>query len=124
MRETSAMMKTLKSNCAHFAITEANLSLMKLQMFSKYYMKTKVRNVEELFDHLEPFYFLDYALLEKIVKFFLPRAHELADDLLVYLQQLANFCNFHNYDAVTVSITSIRNKFFWVVKLSSNFEMV
>ena len=76
---------------ALFAITEANPPLMKLKMFSKYYVKTEVTTVEELFDLLKPFYFLDCALLKKMIEFFLPRAQELADDLLVYLQQLANF---------------------------------
>ena len=74
----------------HSAMTETNPSLMKLQMFSRFYTKTKVTTVEELLDSLEPFYFLDYALLEKIVKFFLSR-DAVADDLRDYLQQLAKF---------------------------------
>ena len=74
----------------HSAMLETNPSLMKLQMFSRFYMKTKVTTVEELFDSLEPFYFLDCALLEKIVKFFLSR-DTVADDLRDYLQQLAKF---------------------------------
>ena len=71
-------------------MAEANPSLIKLQMFSKFYANIKVTTVEELLDLLEPFYFLDYALLEKIVKFFLNR-DTVADDLHDYLQQLAKF---------------------------------
>ena len=74
----------------HSAMVEANPSLIKLQMFSKFYTKTKVTTAEELLDLLEPFYFLDYALLEKIVKFFLSR-DTVADDLHEYFQQLAKF---------------------------------
>ena len=74
----------------HSAMEEANPSLYKLQMFSKFYTKTKVTTAEELLDLLEPFYFLDYALLEKIVKFFLSQ-DSVADDLREYLQQLAKF---------------------------------
>ena len=69
---------------------EATPSLIKLQMFSKFYAKIEVTTVKELLDLLEPFYFLDYALLEKIVKFFLSR-DTVADDLRYYLQQLAKF---------------------------------
>ena len=72
------------------AMTEANPSPLNLKRFSKYYVKAKVTTVEELFDELEPFYFLNYALLEKTVKFFLGR-DTVVDDLRNYLQQLANF---------------------------------
>ena len=71
-------------------MSEANPSLMKLQMFSRHYTKTKVTTIEELFDSLEPFCFLEYALLEKIVKYFLSR-DTVADDLRDYLQQLDKF---------------------------------
>ena len=33
-------------------------------------MSQEIATVEKLFDQLKPFYFLDYALLEMIVKFF------------------------------------------------------
>ena len=75
----------------HCATAEANPSLIKLQTFSKYYSKTKMTTVEELFDLLEPFDFLDHTMLEKIVKFFLCRSHPIADDLRDYRQQLAKF---------------------------------
>ena len=75
----------------HSAMAEANPSLIKLQMFSKFYAKIKVATTEELLDLLEPFYFLEYALLERIVMFFLGRTHSIADDLRDYLQQLDCF---------------------------------
>ena len=74
----------------HSAMVEANPSLIKLQMFSKFYTKIEVTTVKELMDLLEPFCFLDYALLEKIVEFFL-KQHTVADDLRDYLQQLDKF---------------------------------
>ena len=72
------------------AMTEADPSPMKLKRFSKFYGNAKVTTVEELLDLLEPFYFLDYALLEKIVKFFLSSS-EVVDDLRDYLQQVSKF---------------------------------
>ena len=50
------------------AMTEDNPPLMKLKRFSKFYMESKSTTVEELIDLL-PSTFLDYALLEKMVKF-------------------------------------------------------
>ena len=62
-----------------------------LKIFTKYYCKNaKVSSVEELFDQLEPFSFLDYALLKQMVMFFLSR-DVVADDLHDYLQHLAKF---------------------------------
>ena len=75
----------------HSAMSEASPSLMKLQIFSRYNMKTKVTTVEELFDSV-PIYFMDYFLLEKIVKFFLSRdTVTVADDLSDYIHQLDKF---------------------------------
>ena len=71
-------------------MTEANPSLVKLKRFSRYYEKPQVTTVEELFDELEPFNFLDSALLEKVVKFFLS-SDSVVNDLRDYLQDLANF---------------------------------
>ena len=76
---------------AESAMTDANPSLMKLKRFSKFYGNSKLTTVEELLDLLEPFNFLEYALLEKIVKFFLGKAHPVVDDLHDYCQQLTNF---------------------------------
>ena len=71
---------------------EASQSSLKLKRFSRYYgIKLQLTTVEELFDELEPFNFLDYALLEKMVKFFLSSNSAVVGDLRVYLQQLAKF---------------------------------
>ena len=72
-------------------MAEANPSLIKLKRFSKFYGNSTVESIEELFDLLEPLNFLDNALLEKIVKFFLSRTHQVVDDLRDYLEQLTNF---------------------------------
>ena len=55
-------------------------------------MTSKVTKVEELFDQLEPLHFLDYTLLEKIVKFLLPEQDELmVGELSDYIEQLEEF---------------------------------
>ena len=62
------------------------------QRFSKYYMTSKVTTVEELFDQLEPLYFLDYMLLEKIVKFLLPEQDQsMVSELSDCIKQLEEF---------------------------------
>ena len=71
------------------AMTEANLSLMKLKRFFKFYVDIKSTTVEELIDLL-PSTFLDYALLEKMVKFFLCQ-HTVANTLRDYCQKLKQF---------------------------------
>ena len=73
------------------AMEKAKPSPIKLKRFTKYfYENAEVTTVEELFDQLEPFCFLDYALLEQIVKFFLSQ-DAVADNLHDYLQELAKF---------------------------------
>ena len=70
---------------------EASRSSLKLKRFSRYYgIKLQLTTVEELFDELEPFNFLDYVLLEKMVNFFLS-SNSVVGDLHAYLQQLAKF---------------------------------
>ena len=76
---------------AESAVEESNPPLKKLKRFSQCFMSKEILSVDELFDQLKPFYFLEYIMLEKIVKFFLPRTHSIADDLRVYLEQLNNF---------------------------------
>ena len=75
---------------AESAVEEANPPLKKLKRFSQYHKKPEVKTVEELFDQMKPFYFLEYAMLEKIIKFFLSQG-TVVDDLHDYLQQLAIF---------------------------------
>ena len=55
------------------------------------FMSKDISTVGELFDRLKPLYFLEYALLEMIVKFFLPREHIVVDNLRDYHEQLIKF---------------------------------
>ena len=70
---------------------EASPSSLKLKRFSLYYCTKRLTTVEELFDELGRFNFLDYALLEKMVKFFLSSNSVVVGDLRFYLKQLAKF---------------------------------
>ena len=62
---------------------------MKLKRFSKFYMDSKSTTVEELIDLL-PSTFIDYTLLEKMIKFFLCQ-HTVATTLRDYCQKLKQF---------------------------------
>ena len=73
------------------AVEESNPPLKKLKRFSQCFMSKEILSVDELFDQLKPFYFLEYIMLEMIVKFFLPQTHSIADDLRDYLEQLECF---------------------------------
>ena len=71
------------------AMTEANPPLMKLRRFAKFYSDSKSTTVEELIDLL-PSTFLDYALLEKMINFFLCQ-HTVAKTLRDYCRKLTQF---------------------------------
>ena len=75
---------------AEAALEAVNPPPRKLKRFLQYYKQPEVQTVEELFDQLNPFYFLEYALLEKMIKYFLKKG-EVAENLSDYLKQLANF---------------------------------
>ena len=76
---------------AESAVEESNPPLKKLKRFSQCFMSKEILTVDELFDQLKPFYFLEYIMLGKIVKFFLPQKHSVTDDLRDYLMQLECF---------------------------------
>ena len=76
---------------AESAVEESDPPLKKLKRFSQCFMSKEILTVDELFDQMKPFYFLEYIMLEKIVKFFLPQAHSVADNLRDYLQYLTKF---------------------------------
>ena len=76
---------------AESAVEESDPPLKKLKRFSQCFMGKEILTVDELFDKLKPFYFLEYIMLEKIVKFFLGRTHSVADNLRDYLQNLVKF---------------------------------
>ena len=79
---------------AQLAIEAANLSSVALGKFSQYYMNEKVTTVEELFELIKPFCFLDYSLLEAAITFLLGRhdpTHKVVSNLNEYIKQLTNF---------------------------------
>ena len=77
---------------AESAVEESNPApSKKLKRFSQCFMSKEILTVDELFDQMKPFYFLEYIMLEKIVKFFLPQGHSVAENLRDYLQQLKCF---------------------------------
>ena len=69
----------------------ANLSVIELESFSKYYLNDKVTTVKELFELIEPFCFLDYSLLETAIEVLIDPAHRVVSDLSEYVEQLNNF---------------------------------
>ena len=76
---------------AQLAIEAANLSSVALGKFSQYYMNEKVTTVEEVFELIQPFCFLDYSLLETAITFLIDPAHKVVSDLIEYVKQLTNF---------------------------------
>ena len=62
---------------AESAVEESDPPLKKLKRFPQCFMRKEILTLDELFDQLKPFYFLEYIMLEKTVKFFLPRAHSI-----------------------------------------------
>ena len=75
---------------AEAALEVVNPPPRKLKRFLQCYKQPEVQTVEELFDQQKPFYFLEYALLERMIKYFLKKG-EVAEILCDYLEQLANF---------------------------------
>ena len=76
---------------AESALETANPSPRQLNRFSQLYMSDRVSTVEELFECLGEFSFLDYALLEHTISMFLKEAQPVVNDLSDYIQQLTNF---------------------------------
>ena len=77
---------------AESALETANPSPRQLKRFSQLYVSDRVvTTVEELFDCLGEFSFLDYALLERTISMFLKEAQPLVSALSDYIQQLKSF---------------------------------
>ena len=72
-------------------LESANPLSKKIKRFSQVHMTKEVTTVEELFDQLKPFFFLDYALLGKIIKVFLKQEQSVVSKLNDYIQQLEQF---------------------------------
>ena len=74
------------------ALNNVCLSATKIKRFTQFMcMKAEVDNVDELFDQMKPFYFIDYRLVEKIVKFFLEQDQSVNSKLDEYIRQLNDF---------------------------------
>ena len=71
--------------------TENEISSRDIKRFSQVHMTKEVTTVEELFDQLKPFFFLDYALLEKIIKVLLKQNQSAINEIDDYIQQLEQF---------------------------------
>ena len=69
----------------------ANLSVIKLENFSEYFLNDEVTTVKELFQLMKPFCFLDYSLLETAIEVLIDPAHRVVSDLSEYVEQLTNF---------------------------------
>ena len=62
-----------------------------IERFSEHYMTEEVTTVKELLDQLKPIFFLDYALLEKIIKVLLKQNQSVISKLDDYIQRLKQF---------------------------------
>ena len=76
---------------AQSAMEAANLSVIEIGRFSQFYMNKEVKTVNELFKLIKPVYFLDYALLETAISFFLDSSLTVVSNLSDYIQQLTDF---------------------------------
>ena len=72
-------------------LESANPSSRDIKRFSQHYMTNEVSTVDELFDQLKPFSFLDYALLEKIIMVLLKQNQSVVSKLNDYIRQLEHF---------------------------------
>ena len=74
-------------------LEDTNPSSRNIKRFAQCYMSVglEVTTVEQLFDRLKPFHFLNYLLLEKIIKFFLSHDQSIVCALKEYVQQLEYF---------------------------------
>lgn len=77
---------------AETALEKAKPSPRQLRRFSQEYLTNQVlETVKELFDCIGEFCFLDYALLENTISFFLKEAQTIVSDLSDYIQKLTQF---------------------------------
>ena len=76
---------------AESALHNANPTLRDINRFSRYYLSHEVKTVKGLFDQMEPYSFLNYKLLEKIMAFFLKQDQLVVSELSDYIQQLEKF---------------------------------
>ena len=96
--QVSRELDSLKENylrlkiSAETALEKAEPLPRQLRRFSQEYLSNRVLGtVEELFDYIGEFCFLDYTLLENTISFFLKEAQAIVSNLGDYIQQLTNF---------------------------------
>ena len=87
----------------------ANVSSKDIKRFSQHHMTEEVTTVEELFDQLKPFFFLDYALLEKIIKVLLKQEQSVVSKLDDYIRQLEQFKNSTTVQQFIENIETVQN---------------
>ena len=72
-------------------LESANPSSRDIKRFAQVYMCDEASTVEELFDKMKPFFIFDYALLQKISKFFLKQEQSVVSKLNDYIRELQDF---------------------------------
>ena len=90
-------------------LESANPSPRDIRRFSQVYMTEEVTTVEELFDQLKPFFFLDFALLEKIIYALLKQNQSAISKLNDYTQQLEQFKNSTTVQQFIENIETVQN---------------
>ena len=74
------------------AMKQVNPPAEQLNRFSGFYTSVRVTTVDELFNHLEQYCFLDYTLLEMVISFFLEhRASFIVSEFHAYVKHLEEF---------------------------------
>ena len=77
---------------AESALKNANPSPKQIEMFSQFHLRVEVVTVEQLFDQMKPFSFLEYKILENIISFFqLKQDQAIVSKLDDCIQQLKEF---------------------------------
>ena len=78
-------------HAAELALNNANPSAKNIKRFSAIYLEKEVRTVDELFDQMSLFNFLDYKKVEKIIHLLLTHDQSMISKLNDYIQQLEEF---------------------------------
>ena len=92
-------------------LEKANLSSKVIKRFSQIHVGDEITcaTIEELIDQLKPFFFLDYALLEKIIKVLLKQEQSVVSKLDDYIRQLEQFKNSTTVQQFIENIETVQN---------------
>ena len=120
------LVKEIKSG-----LKSANPPSSDIEVFSKVYMCDEVSTVEGLFDQLKPFYFFDYALIEKISECLLMQELSILNEYIREVEEfkksttvqqfMENIESVHNESPQTCTVT-IQLVGSWLPKTISNLE--